>query len=161
MPKGTHELLAELLDLPATEIRDVAQLFNRPRPFSSDSLEALATAQYPGIEVESAGRRVTNGLEPRDDVIEVGIALPSLRAGEARQLALVNRQSSLHRFQNVRGPRLEDSARHALHGAQLTSRGRCETRDVEQSLVADDAERSAVQRTGDVVAPGHELTQQG
>src|SRR6185503_4106226 len=68
-------------------------------------------------------------------------------------------EPALHRVEHLIPARLENAPRHALDGAECLARRGLLARDVEQLLVADDAERRAIELARHVVAPRHELAQ--
>src|SRR5690348_13511639 len=70
---GLHCRLAELLDLPPSQVGDLEEILDRLRHAAGDRLETLARAQDAGVEVESLRGLVSHRAQRIDPRIEVGV----------------------------------------------------------------------------------------
>ena len=123
----SHEVGAELGDLPAPQLGDLGELLDGRRVPARDGFHAIARAEHAGVELQSLGSRVARGLQRADPRVELRIAVPSRGARELRELGLGDGERAAHRVQQLGAALLEDRARHPLDLAQrvLASRG-CE-----------------------------------
>ena len=61
----------------------------------------VARAEHPRIEIEARRGRVSRRLERIDSRVEIGVAIPALGFGKARQFGIGNGEPALHRIEQL------------------------------------------------------------